>query len=76
MGEGKGQQENMIERAHLENKVFDRLQTWKQFHPRTFWPMVDAIADLLEGKPDPEFSVGEFGNGTGTISNCAVTLEA
>lgn len=39
--------DQLHERALLENKVFDVIGNWKQYHPRTFWDQVDKIVDLL-----------------------------
>lgn len=40
--------ERTIERAYVENQLYDRLKHWKEYHPRTFWPTVEALSDLFE----------------------------
>ena len=64
----------MIRRAFIENRVFDVLQPWKSFHPRTFWKIVEAISDLLMSQ-EPKIHIGRFGNGTGTNSNCTAKFQ-
>lgn len=48
MEDGNMNFEAIHARAILENKAFDILQPWKIYHPRTFWPMVSAVADAMQ----------------------------
>lgn len=50
-----------IERAYLENEIFDLVKHWQEYHPRTFWPTIETLSSFLAEKLDKDrATVGEF----------------